>query len=262
MRFLQNLRHHRRGAPCASAALVLCTLLIALLLVTTTLEAQVLTGVVRLRESERSVNRARLVAQDRIGRIIAEAVTDETGHFQLSLAGKIGVPFRVTVSRLGMKPSLSDEITLADGDTLSATFWVQDLPAEIEEVRTRAVASLNSERYNTAKRRGWRVVEPVDVQARAASSLGLNELMRSLGLPSVIVPNRDGECLRSSRQGRCLPIIMDGVLIGTEVHLNPRDIYFMAVVSASQARAEWGDRAAFGAVAIYTRMHGDVIKPE
>lgn len=259
MRLSQLLSASDRGVLCTSAVAVLLGLCIC----SAVLPAQVLTGVVRLRDSEAVVPRARLVAQDRQGRELGVAVSDGTGHYFLSVPGKIDVPFRVTVSRIGMKPSLSDEITLTNADTVSATFWVQEeVATEVEALEATATVSLNSQRYNTAKRRGWRVIEPVEIEQRANASLGLNELVRSLGLPGLIVPQRNGDCIRSVRSGnRCLPIIMDGVLIGTNVHLNPRDIYFIALVGSSEARAEWGDRAAFGAVAIYTRMNGDIMKP-
>jgi hypothetical protein len=262
MRLSQLLNPHDRGVPCTSAVVwrsVACLLSTCLLGVP--LQAQVLRGVVRVREASQAVVRARLVAEDRQGKRLGEAISDANGRYQLRVAGEVGVPFRVSVTRIGMQPSLSDEITLADGDTVDADFWVRDLPVEVEEVRTTGVVSLNSSRYNTAKRRGWRVVEPDIIEKRRETALGLNELINSLGMPGLIVPRRNGDCIRSTRMRECLPIIMDGVLIGTNVHLNPRDIYFMAVVSAPDARAEWGDRAAYGALAIYTRMHGDIIKP-
>jgi hypothetical protein len=35
----------------------------------------------------------------------------------------------------------------------------------------------------------------------------------------------------------------------------------MALVSASDSRIEWGDRAPYGAIALYTRMNGDQLQP-
>src|SRR5690606_35431121 len=131
----------------------------------------------------------------------------------------------------------------------------------VEEVHTVSAASLNATRYSDARRRGWRIIEPAQIAARRESALGLNDLLVSLGQPGLIVPQRTGACVRSTRNNQCLAIIMDGVLLGsTGVHLNPRDIYFLAIVPASEARAEWGDRAPYGAIAIYTRMNGD--RPE
>ena len=136
------------------------------------LQAQVLRGTVRVRDADRVLDRARLVAEDRMGKRVGEAVTDETGHYLLKIGGTVGAPFRVTVTRIGMQPSLSDEITLAEGDTISADFWVRDLPTEVEEVRTTAAPSLNATRYNTAKRRGWRVIEPSEIASRRESAPG------------------------------------------------------------------------------------------
>ncbi len=246
-----------RGVLCTSAAVVLACLLWA----PSVMGAQVLQGIVRVKDSERAVDRARLVAEDRTGRRVGEAVSSEDGRYFLPLQLRVGMPFRVTVTRIGMRPSMSDEITLALEDTVNADFWVSDLPATVAEVRTTATASLNTTRYNDARRRGWRVIDPETIALRRESAMGLNELVQSLGIPGLIVPQRPGQCIRSTRNNQCLQIILDNVLIGTNVHLNPRDVYFIAIVGASDSRIEWGDRAPYGALAIYTRMHGDVMKP-
>jgi hypothetical protein len=248
---------HDRGVLCTSAVVLLATTLLS----ASSLESQVLRGVVRVREGERPIDRARIVAEDRAGKRIGEAVSGTDGRYQLIVLGKIGEPFRVTVSRIGMRPSMSDEITLAAEDTVNADFWVRDLPAEVEEVRTTATASLNATRYADARRRGWRVIEPEVIEARRETAAGFNQLLSTLGIPGLIIPSQPGVCIRSVRNNQCLSVILDGVLIGPSVHLNPRDIYFMAIVSASDSRAEWGDRAPYGAIALYTRMNGDKRRP-
>ncbi len=249
---------HGRGVHCTSAVVLLAVLLLCS---SAPVDAQVLRGVVRVRESDRTVERARVVAENRAGKRIGEAVSGVDGQYRLLVDGKEGEPFRITVTRIGMRPSMSDEIVLSAEDTVNADFWVRDLPAEVEAVRTVATASLNASRYADAKRRGWRIIEPSVIAERRESALGFNQLISSLGQPGLIVPNRQGECIRSTRNNQCLAIILDGVLIGNSVHLNPRDIYFMAVMSASDSRIEYGDRAPYGAIALYTRMHGDQIRP-
>ncbi len=248
---------HDRGVLCTSAVVLLAACFFS----AAALDAQVLRGVVRVREGERPIDRARIVAEDRAGKRIGEAVSGADGRYLLNVLGAIGAPFRVTVSRIGMRPSMSDEITLAAEDTVNADFWVRDLPAEVEEVRTTARPSLNASRYADARRRGWRIVEPELIAARRETAAGFNELLSTLGIPGIIIPNAPGACIRSVRNNQCLSVILDGVLIGPNVHLNPRDIYFMALVSASDSRAEWGDRAPYGALALYTRMNGDKIPP-
>ncbi len=248
---------HDRGVFFTSAVVLLSVLCLSSL----PAEAQLLRGVVRVRDTDRTIERARIVAEDRTGKRLGEAVSDADGRYQLIVAGKVGTPFRVTVTRIGMRPSLSDELTLAAEDTVNADFWVRDLPTEVEAVRATSAAPLNVTRYADAKRRGWRVVEPEVVAARRESAPGFNELVVSLGLPGLIVPGRPGDCIRSTRNNQCLAVILDGILIGNGVHLNPRDIYFMAVVSASDSRIEWGDRAPYGAIALYTRMNGDERRP-
>ena len=61
--------------------------------------------------------------------------------------------------------------------------------------------------------------------------------------------------------GRCLAYIIDDQPAGPFVTVIPTDIYFFAVLSASESSVRWGDRAPWGAIVIYTRMHGDVQRP-
>jgi hypothetical protein len=52
--------------------------------------------------------------------------------------------------------------------------------------------------------------------------------------------------------------VLDGVVIGAYNPLvNPRDVYFLAVLSQNQSQVQYGDRAPYGAIVIYTRMNGD-----
>jgi hypothetical protein len=246
-----------RGVPCTSAVVVFA----ALSLLGSDVGAQVLRGTVRLRDEAVAVDGARVFAEDRAGKRLGETLTDEAGRYVLRLTAKPNTPFRVSITRIGMQPTLSDEYSLGETDTLDADIVVRELPSTLEEVTTSAEASLNTRRFQEARRRGWRVYDPSTIEARRASSPGLNELLNSLGAPGLMIPQRPGDCIKTTRTGRCLAIIIDNVLVSGGVHLNPRDIYFLAIVGSSDARMEWGDRAAFGALAIYTRMHGDQRRP-
>jgi hypothetical protein len=44
---------------------------------------------------------------------------------------------------------------------------------------------------------------------------------------------------------------------GTYPLINPRDVYFMALLSPNQAMVQFGDRGVNGALAVYTRARGD-----
>ncbi len=248
---------HDRGVLCTSAVVVF----LALSLLGSDVEAQLLRGTVKLREGAIAVDGARVYAEDRTGKRLGETTTDEAGRYVLRLTAKSNTPFRVSITRIGMQPTLSDEYSMSDTDTLNADIFVRELPTEIDEVTTTAGPSLNTRRFQEAQRRGWRVYDPSTIEARRANSPGLNELLNSLGAPGLMVPQRPGECIRTTRTGRCLAVIIDNVLVSGAVHLNPQDIYFLAIVSASDARIEWGDRAAYGALAIYTRMAGDQRRP-
>jgi hypothetical protein len=248
---------HDRGVPGTSAVVVF----LGLSLLSSDVNAQVLRGTVRLRDDSIRVDGARVIAEDRAGRRLAETLTDEQGRYSIRITATSGTRIRLSITRIGLQPTLSDEYALSAADTISADLFVRELPSTLEEVRTSAVASLNAQRFAQARRRGWRVYDPATIEARAANSPGLNELLRSLGAPGLIVPQRPGDCVKTTRTGQCLAVIIDNVLVSGAVHMNPREIYFLAIVGSSDARIEWGDRAAYGALAIYTRMHGDQRRP-
>jgi hypothetical protein len=249
--------HHDRGVLCTSAVVVFS----ALSLLSSNVDAQVLRGTVRLRNDSLAVDGARVVAEDRAGKRLGEATTDDAGRYFLRLAGTLGTPFRLLITRIGLRPTMSDEYRLASSDTVNADIFVRELPPMLEEVSSTADPSLNLRRLQQAQRRGWRVFDPATIEARRDAALGLNELLRSLGAPGLLVPQRPGDCIKTTRTGQCLAIVMDNVLVDGAVHINPRDIYFLAIVGSSEARIEWGDRAAYGALAIYTRMYGDPRRP-
>ena len=224
-------------------------------------EAQVVRGVVRSRVDSVAVDGARVTAEDRLGKTLGETITDDQGRYFLRFSIRPRAPLRLSITRIGMSPTLSDELTLSATDTVTADHYVRELPTDLDEVRTEAVASLNSSRLQNAYRRGWRVFDPSTIEARGASAQGLNDLLRSLGAPGLLVPFRADDCVKTTRTGRCLALIIDNVPVSGNVHMNPRDIYFLAIVGSSDARIEWGDRAAYGALAIYTRMNGDLQRP-
>lgn len=257
MAFFGLLTHNGRGVLCTSAAVVF----LAIIAPFESAHAQTLRGSVRLKGTEQTVSNAKLTAEDRQGRKIGEAISNEEGQFQIRISGREKIPFRVTVSRLGLRPSMSAEMILAAEDTIHTDLWTEVVPILLEEVALEARPSYNTILYTNALKRGWRVVDPETVEARRNTSVALNDMLRSLGIPGIIVPQRHGQCIRTTRYRECLQIVLDGVLVGTEIHMNPRDIYFLALVNSTEARIEWGERAAYGALAIYTRMHGDTYKP-
>lgn len=257
MHFWRCRQRNDRGVLCTSAVVVLAA---SLSLFGRDADAQVMRGTVRLRGDSVAVDGARIVAQNRRGRTLADVTTDADGRYRLVFSGADGSPFRLTITRIGLQPTMSDEFSLLVTDTIEADLWVRPVATILEEVETEAAPSLNEQRFRYATRRGWKVFGPELIEARRESALGLNELIRSLGAPGLLVSNRNGECIKSTRTGQCLAVIIDNVLVSGGVHLNPRDIYFLAVVGSSEARIEWGDRAAYGALAIYTRMNGDRVK--
>lgn len=234
-------------------ALLLC---IAALLTARAADAQLIRGTARVAAGDRPIERARITAMLEDGRGVGETSTDEKGRFYLEVRAR-GEPFRVVVTRIGMKPTLSSTLYLGARDTLDVDFSVAEEAVETDTVRVNAAPTLNEVRLKEAERRGWRVFPPIEVQAIRERVNSFEDMLRSTGYPGFIIGRRD-ECIRSTRTNRCLLIVMDGMpLSGTYPNINPRDVYFLAVLSPNQAQVQFGDRAPNGALVVYTRALGD-----
>jgi hypothetical protein len=81
------------------------------------LQAQVLRGTALLVGDVRPLDRARVMALLRDGRSVGSTVTDDKGRFQLRVTAG-GQPFTLSITRIGMEPTLSEEIILGASDTL------------------------------------------------------------------------------------------------------------------------------------------------
>ena len=236
---------------------LLFAMLIALLMLPPSLQAQVLRGTARFAGDDRPLDQARVMALLRDGRSIGSTVTDDQGRFQLRINAD-GKPFAISMTRIGMAPTLSEEITLATTDTLDVNFSVVETGIRTDTVRVKSTPSMNDLRLTEARRRGWRVFPPVEVDKLRERSNSFEDLLRSTGYPGFVVPSRRDDCIRSTRYNRCLTIVIDGVpLSGSSPNINPRDIYFFALLGKTEAAVQFGDRTPWGAIVIYTRAKGD-----
>lgn len=220
-------------------------------------QAQLLRGYAKLVDDDRPLDRARVMALLRDGRAVGNTVTDENGRFQFRInAG--GQPFAISITRIGMEPSLSEEITLGTTDTLDVNFSVVETGIRTDTVRVKSTPSLNDMRLVEARRRGWRIFPPAEVEKLRERSNSFEDLLRSTGYPGFVLPSRRDDCIRSTRYNRCLTIVIDGTpLSGSYPNINPRDVYFFALLGKTEAAVQFGDRTPWGAIVIYTRAKGD-----
>ncbi len=127
------------------------------------------------------------------------------------------------------------------------------------EIKANAVTTFNSRAIADVKKKGWKVYTPEVVNRFRDVAGSFTDLMREAGTTGIVIGK--GECVRSVRWTRCLPCEIDGQPAGTTVFIHPRDVYFYAVLSASESAVQWGDKAPWGAIVVYTRMYGDKQKP-
>lgn len=221
--------------------------------------AQVIRGTARHAATGEPLPHVRIMALSLDGASLGETAADETGRFLLRVRARTQ-PFAISVTRIGMKPTLSNTLDLAPRDTLDVDFSVAEEAVRTDTVRVTATPGLNEVRLREAERRGWRVFHPKDVAAIRDRVLNFEDLLRSTGSTGFILSQRRDECVRSTRTNRCLLIVLDGVpLAGSYPNINPRDVYFLALLSPNQAMMQFGDRGPNGAIVIYTRAYGDKV---
>lgn len=219
-------------------------------------DAQVIRGLVRSQDSAGPIFGATVTVRDTAGTVLAMTTSDSLGAWALKVRQRRG-PIELRVRRLGFEMS---SVTIAPevaGDTLEYEFLLTEVAAAQSAVEVRASESLNERRLNEAYRRGWRVYDPEIVAQHRDRASDLGQLMRSLGTVSMYIPRGPNDCFRATRNNQCLALVVDGVVMGPTGFVLPSDIYFLAVVGASEARVQFGDKAPWGAIAIYTRSRYD-----
>lgn len=238
----------------------------AVMLAAAPAHGQLIRGVLRSQATARPVERARVTAVDRAGRVVGETIADDSGHFALRVDAK-GVPFSLMVRRIGIEPSSTPEFELTPSDTLDYELNMPETPVFGDTVRITGAPSPNEARYQEAVRRGWKVFSPAEVAKHRDRVNNVYDLLRWADA-SLIIPSRRNECVRSARYisgdrraDHCMVWIVDGQVLGPLPILNPSDTYFLAVLTASQSAVQFGDRAPWGAIVLYTRMKGDRLHP-
>ena len=239
----------------------------AALLLAMPARGQVIRGVLRSQATARALERARVTAQDRAGRVIGEAIADDSGSFTLRVDAR-NAPFTLTIRRIGIEPATTPEFTVAPSDTVHYELAIPETPVLGDTVRITGLPAFNEVYYQEAVRRGWQVFSPAEVAKHRERANNVYDLLRWAGANSLIIPTRHTECVRSARylpgarrEDRCMVWVVDGQVLGPYPYLNPRDTYFLAVLTASQSLMQYGDKAPWGAIVIYTRMNGDKLHP-
>ena len=227
---------------------------------TSPMQAQVIRGTIKAQESEVPVPGARVTVTDTTNAVLAEVVSGPDGKFFLSF--KAPSRFVVGVRKVGWRPSFTDPMAATVADTMLVDFMVPADPTELSaaEITERVEPnSFNGRAIAEATRKGWTIYSPQSVERFRNTAGTFIDMMREVGATGLNLGK--GDCVRSLRYNRCLAWIVDGQPAGTNVFIHPADVYFFAVLSASQSASQWGDKAPWGAIVVYTRMNGDKRKP-
>lgn len=249
---MSRMRHRTAWGSLAFAS---CLLAVA----ATAAAGQLVRGTVRAGNTLMPIDRATISAIDAAGAVLGTAITDPLGSYEMGIRTDGG--FTLRVRRLGYSVASADVKALAATDTVDFEFLLNEVAAAAEAVTVVAEPGLNDRRLSEATRRGWKVYEPELVMVHRDRAQDFHHLMRSLGNPGLVFPRSINDCIRSTRFNRCLTYVVDNQVMGNSALIEPRDIYFVAILSASESRTQFGDRAPFGAIAVYTRSRLDRVQP-
>ena len=222
--------------------------------------AQVIRGTIKSQDTDTPVPGARVTVTDTTNTVLAEVVSGPDGKFYLSF--KSSSRFVVGVRKVGWHPSFTEPMQATAADTMLVDFMVPAEPTEIASAEisgTAAPTSFNGSAMAEARRKGWKVYAPEAVERFRNTAGNFVEMMREIGATGLNFGK--GDCVRSLRYNRCLMYVVDGQPAGTAVLIPPGDVYFFAVLSASESASQWGDKAPWGAIVVYTRMNGDKRNP-
>jgi hypothetical protein len=222
--------------------------------------AQIVRGTVRASSTLLPLERAQVTARDSVGQMLAVATSGPAGDYAFRMPAR--VPFSVEVRRLGYAMGSTTVEPLLPADTAVVEFIMTEVAAVADAVTIMAEPGMNDRRLAEAQRSGWKVYEPHEIMQHREKSRDFFQLLRSLGSPGLIIPRNINDCVRSTRNNRCLTYIVDGQVLGPSANILPTDIYFMAVLSSSQSSMQYGDRAPWGALYLITRSALDRVQPD
>jgi hypothetical protein len=207
------------------------------------------------------VQGASITVLDSLDKQLLAVQSDNSRHFVLPLSSQAA--FKVTVRKIGWQPSSTDLIHASPTDTLD-----MDLEVPVEgvalagvEVNATKTKSFNETSFENAKKLGWKVYGPAEIESHRQEFSSFENMMRTLQVSGVKMPGRANDCYTNLRNGRCFAFVVDGEPVGTSWVINPVDVYFLAILQSTESAVQFGDKAPWGAILIVTRMHGDRKNP-
>lgn len=221
--------------------------------------AQLVRGSVRSGSTMLPVELATITAKDKDGTVLATTRTDPLGSYEFTV--RPDVPFDVEVRRLGFQVSTANVKALASSDTVDFEFLMTEVASAADAVVVTGEMGLNDRRLEEAKRRGWKIYEPELVMAHRERASSFVQLLQSMGNAGLVLPRDAMGCVRTTRNNRCLTYVIDNQVMGTSALILPADVYFFAILGASESRIQFGDRAPWGAIVVYTRSRLDRVQP-
>jgi hypothetical protein len=224
------------------------------------LAAQVVRGTLVQAGSDAPLADAVITLTDSSRVTLGEARTNAAGRFLLDARNARAV--RLVIRKVGAEPTESELVRLPiDRDTIDLQIGAPVVGVTLASVRIvgdRPVRwTYNQNMLREARQGGWRVIDPARIEKERASVQSMGDLLRRLPLASVRPPEGGQGCYYYVRTGRCLSLVVDGQVLGANAFVSANDVYFIALLTPSQATIAYGPRARDGALFIATRRQAD-----
>lgn len=223
-------------------------------------QAQVIRGILTQAGSDAPLADAVVTITDTARVTLDETRTSATGRFLLD-ARNAGL-VRLVIRKVGAQPTESDVVQLPGGrDTIDIEIAAPLVGVTLASVRVVGEQptrwTFNQSMLREARQSGWRVISPERIEQERGTSQSMGDLLRRLPLASVRPPDGGQGCYYYVRTGRCLSVIVDGQVLGPNAFVSPNDVYFIALLTPSQATIAYGPRARDGALFVATRRQAD-----
>ncbi len=230
----------------------------------TALGGQVITGTVRESGTKSIIAGVTITLTDSSGVTVDETRSDELGGFRMD--GQHVAKLRFLVRKLGVEPTITALLdNPADADTLRVDLSAPVIGVTLATLRVVSTVeptrNFNGLQLQSAKRSGWRVIEPYRLVDDRSVVSTLGDLLRRNPIPGVRPPRGAVGCYRYARSNACLTLVVDGQVVGPDAFVSPTDVHFIAFLTATQAAMQYGARAREGAIFIATRRRGDDERP-
>ncbi|MFN8571704.1 MAG: carboxypeptidase-like regulatory domain-containing protein [Gemmatimonadaceae bacterium] len=190
------------------------------------------------------------------GQIVSSGLTRSGGVLQLKPHGTGS--YTVFVRRLGFRPTTSEPIGVTGTDTTVAVVWLPRIPQFLPEMAIRAERdAIRNEKFFGMKigTLGATVISPTQVDRAVTGAKDFTDLV-SRNPSAGFGVDYERKCVVSTRgePPGCMPVIVDGLLIGNTAEVLPPEIVdYIIILRGNEVGVMYGTIGSQGVVLVFTK---------